>query len=66
MQRWFNVQKGPVMRDLTTEELGHVYGAGSKGYDKKPKNEHKNNKNSSGKKNNSDDKGDKSDDKYSS
>ena len=51
------------MRDLTTEELGHVYGAGSKGYDKKPKNEHKNN---SGKKNNSDDKGDKSDDKYSS
>ena len=54
------------MRDLTTEELGHVYGAGSKGYDKKPKNEHKNNKSSSGKKNNSDGKGDKSDDKYSS
>ena len=52
------------MRDLTTEELGHVYGAGGQGYDKKPKNEHKNNKNSSNKKNNSDDKGDKPDGKH--
>ena len=54
------------MRDLTTEELGHVYGAGGSSYDKKPKNnEHKNNKNSSNKKNNSDDKNN-SDNKYHS
>lgn len=41
------------MRDLTTEELGHVYGAGSSGYDKKPKKNEHGNKNSSNKKNSS-------------
>ena len=58
------------MRDLTIEELGHVYGAGGYGYKNKPQkkghNKNDSGKNDSGKKNYSDDKGGKSDDKYHS